>query len=71
MLIAESATVVKTVQVNLDMMWELVDNGEPKSRVVKWLRKGGHESISDWVAIEVAGLIEQDTRKASAVESEP
>lgn len=66
MLIAESEAVIKAVQGKLDEMWKIVDEGEPKDKVVGWLRKGGHSSISDWVATEVAGLIEQDKRNATA-----
>lgn len=65
MLIAENSAVINCLQKHLNEMWKLVDEGEPKSKVLAWLRKGGHRSISDWAATEVADLIERDKRSAS------
>lgn len=67
MLIAESETTIGALQDHLDVMRKLIDGSEPKEKVVGWLRKGSHRSISDWEAEEVAGLIEQDKRAASVV----
>jgi hypothetical protein len=65
MLIANHPGVQKATQGHLDELWKLVDGGEPKSKVIAWLRKGSHKSISDWMANEVAGLLENDKRSAS------
>jgi hypothetical protein len=65
MLIAENETTIKALQGHLDEIWKLIDSGEPKDKVVGWLRKGNHRSISDWAATEVADLIDQDKRNAS------
>ena len=65
MLIAENETVINALQKPLDDFWKLIDGGEPKEKVIAWLRQGSHRSISDWMATEVAGLIERDKRSAS------
>lgn len=65
MLIAESEATIGALQGHLDEMWRLIDGGEPKEKVVAWLRKGSHKSIGDWAAEEVADLIERDKRRAS------
>lgn len=70
MLIAENEATIRALQGNLDEMWKLIDGGEPKEKVVAWLRKGSHRSISDWAAEEVADLIEHDRRSASVARSE-
>jgi hypothetical protein len=71
MLIAENETTIKALQNHLDEIWKLIDGGEPKKKVVAWLRKGSHRSISDWVATEVADLVERDRRSASVAQGAP
>lgn len=66
-IIATHPGVENATQDHLTKMWELIDSGEPKDKVVAWLRKYGHKSISDWMATEVASLIENGKRSASVV----
>ncbi len=67
MVIANHPGVQIATQGHLDELWKLIDGGEPKHKVIAWLRQGGHRTISDWMATEVAGLLENDKRSASVV----
>lgn len=59
-----SKVVDDAVQSHLDQCWKIVDSGETKADVIRWLRKLHHKCMSDWMAEEVALYMDRDTRKA-------
>ena len=63
MMIAISSTVKNAVQEHLKQLWDIIDAGEPIVKVILWLRKSGHKSMSDWCAIECADAIERNERE--------
>lgn len=47
--------------------WRVIEeDGEPITKVLAWLREGGHHSIDDASALAVADLLEQGKRETDA-----
>lgn len=52
-----------SMQRALDMVWAIVDEGEPVKELIAWLHKGRHAVISDLVCEEVVLYLEKGERK--------
>jgi hypothetical protein len=60
---ATNPIIAKNVQRALDLVWQIVDRGEPIADVIAWVAKKNHKSLSDWMCDEILPYLRRGERK--------